>query len=97
MPETKKKPAPKNKPAKPRRIKLVMVNPANFMSLFKTGMRVKKNFEVVKGIPRDATILTISYDAARAAIIVILESEDFDEVPVGDIPPSIPIEIDVKD
>lgn len=78
-----------------RRIKLAMINPPDFMALFKKGGKIRTGFKVIKGLPADAKILNIAYDNMRGAICVIVESETFDEVEVGVLPPNLPVEIDV--
>lgn len=80
---------------KPRRVRFMMINPADFMQFFKKGLKVRAGFKVIKGAPADAEIVTITYDNLRNAIVIVVQSETYDEVKPGVLPPVEPIEIDI--
>lgn len=82
---------------KPRRVKFLMINPGDFMAFFKKGLKVRSGFKIVKGIPADAQILTITYDHLRNGIVIVVESETYDEVEPGVTPPIELIEINLLD
>lgn len=76
-----------------RRVKFLMVNPTDFMYLFTTGMKFRKSTHIVQGLPADAKLIHMTYDDARRGILLIVESEEFDLVPVTDHPPVLLVEI----
>ena len=85
-----------NKPKiKTRRVRFLMINPAAFMGLFKEGLKLRENFEIIEGAPADAKIKTVSWDSYRNAIILVVESREYAPIPVNQIPPAQPISIKV--
>lgn len=73
-----------------RKVRFLMIDPAGFMSLFRKGLKIRGGFKIIKGIPEDGEILTIAYDPTRGhrgAIMVVVQSESYDEVPVDKQPP----------
>lgn len=70
-----------------RRAKMLMVNPADFMFLFTKGLKVRKGFKLAEGIPDDATLLTIAAEPVRGGIMMVVQSEEYDEIPINQMPP----------
>ena len=75
----------------PRRVKFLMLNPADFMQLFRKGLKLHTGYKIIEGIPADAEIITITYDNLRNAIVVAIQSEEYDEVQPGVVPPIQPV------
>lgn len=70
-----------------RRVRMMQVDPASFMMLFTKGMKFDRTVKIIDGVPADAKLLTVSYDAVRNGIIFVLESETYDEIPINVLPP----------
>lgn len=70
-----------------RKVRMMMVNPADFMSLFGKGLKVRKGFKIIEGLPDDAKLINIAYDAMRGAVQLVVESETFDAIPITVLPP----------
>jgi hypothetical protein len=78
-----------------RRVKMLMVNPVDFVFLFTKGLRFRKNYVLVEGVPEDAKVITAVADSARNGIMMVVQSEEYDEVPINVMPPVQPISIDM--
>ena len=89
--------AEKIKPAEvpKRRVAMLMVKPGEFMFLFKKGLRFQKNFKVIEGLPEDAKLISVAPDSIRNGIMLVVQSSEFDEVPITVLPPIIPVNIDL--
>lgn len=83
--------------ARTRRVKMLMVNPVDFMFLFTKGLRIRAGWKILKGLPADATLVNVAYEPSRGAIILVVESTEYDEVERGVLPPYELIELDVQD
>lgn len=83
----------KNTPIPTRRAKMLMVNPADFMVLFTKGLVFAKRTEILTGVPKDATLLTIAAEPARGGVMLVVESEEYDEIPINELPPVQLVEI----
>lgn len=70
-----------------RRVKMLMVNPADFMYLFTKGLKVRKGFQLIDGIPDDAVLIQVAADPVRYGIMLVVESESYEPVPVSVMPP----------
>ena len=79
-----------------RRVKMLMVNPADFMFLFTKGLKFRKNYKIIKGVPEDAQIIAAVADSARNGIMLVVKSAEYDEVPINVLPPVEPVEIDLN-
>lgn len=79
-----------------RRVKMLMVNPADFMFLFTKGLVFRKRTRIISGLPEDAKLVTIAADSARNGIMLVVESEEYDEVPINVLPPVQVVEIDTR-
>lgn len=89
---------PTQKPEIPtRRAKMLMVNPADFMFLFTKGLEFKKKTRIIKGIPDDAELLTIAAEPVRGGVMMVVQSETYDEIPINEMPPVEVVSIDVGD
>ena len=80
-------PLPENMEIPTRRARMLMVNPADFMFLFTKGLRVRKQFELIEGVPEDAKLLTIAAEPVRGGIMMVVESEEYEEIPINVMPP----------
>lgn len=72
---------------KTRRVRFMMVNPADFMTLFTKGLKVKTGFKIIEGLPKDARLLTMAYDGVRGGVMMVVESDTYDEIPITQMPP----------
>lgn len=80
-----------------RRVKLLMVNPPDFMSLFKKGLQVRGGWKLIEGIPKDAKLLTIAYEPARNGVMIVVESAEYELVARDQVPPVQRVEIAIND
>lgn len=76
-----------------RRAKMLMVNPADFMFLFTKGLEFRKHTKIISGVPDDAELLTVAAEPARGAIMLVVQSESYDEIPINELPPVELVEI----
>lgn len=83
----------KNAPIPTRRVRMLMVNPADFMYLFTEGLVFRKRAELIKGVPDDAVLIAIAADSMRNGIMLVVQSKTFDEIPINELPPVIPVSI----
>lgn len=70
-----------------RRVKMMMVNPADFMFLFTKGMTFRKHTKLIEGLPEDAQLIAIAADSVRNGIMLVVQSESYDPVPATVLPP----------
>lgn len=70
-----------------RRTRVVAVNPHAFMSLFTKGLEYRKRTKLIEGVPEDAMLVGITYDVRRDIILLVVESKEYDEVPINEVPP----------
>jgi len=87
----------KEKPAEipTRRVKMLMVKPGEFMFLFKKGLRFQKNFKVISGVPDDAKLITVVPDSIRNGIMLVVESSEYEPIPINVLPEVEPVNIDL--
>lgn len=78
-----------------RRVKMLMVNPTDFMFLFTKGLKWRKNTTIILGVPEDAQVIAVAADSVRNGIMLVLKSSEYDEIPINVLPPVEPISIDV--
>lgn len=81
---------------KTRRVRFLMVEPGLFMSMFTKGLRIRSGIKITDGVPKDAKLLTVTYDARLGAILLVVESAEYDEIPITEMPPVQEIEIQLK-
>ena len=85
---------------KTRRVKFLMVDPAQFMGFFTKGMKLRSGFKLIDGVPKDATLLTVSFDSrmgSLGAILLVVESSEYEPIPINEIPPIQAVEIRLND
>ena len=70
-----------------------MVNPTDFLTLFTTGLSLAKRTKIIKGVPEDAKVLSMTVDHVRGGIILVVQSESYEEIPQTEMPPIELIEI----
>lgn len=71
-----------------RRTRVMMINPVEWMSLFTTGVRFAKQVQLIEGVPEDATMIGCAYDIRRDAILIVLESDEYEPIPITQQPPT---------
>lgn len=71
-----------------RRTRVMMINPVEWMSLFTTGVKFAKQTSLIEGVPADAVMIGCAYDIRRDAILIVLESEAYEPVPITEQPPT---------
>lgn len=76
------------------RRRVLMVNPSEFAGLFTKGLVFAKRTRLVEGLPDDALLLGTAYDIRLDAILMVVESEEFDEVPMTELPPRVMVSIE---
>ena len=70
-----------------RRVRFLMVNPTDFLMIFGQGLVFAKRTQIIEGVPEDAKLLSMTVDHVRGGIILVVESETYDEIPVTHKPP----------
>lgn len=80
-----------------RRVRMLMVNPADFMFLFTKGMLYRKTTRIIEGVPDDARLIAVAADSPRNGIMLVVESDEYDEIPINVLPPVQPVSINVGD
>lgn len=78
-----------------RRARMLMVNPVDFMFLFQKGLVFRKGWKLIEGIPEDAKLLGVAYDSTRNGIMLVVESESYEPVPINVLVPVQMVSIDV--
>lgn len=80
-----------------RRVKYFLVRPGDFALLFTKGLKVVGGWKVIKGLPKDAKLLTVANDDLRGGLIMVVESAEYDPVPTTELPPIAAIAINLND
>lgn len=82
-----------------RRVRMLMVNPTDFMFLFTKGLKFRKATEVIEGVPDDATLIAVAADSVRNGIMLVVQSSEYEPIPINVLPPVQPVSINtgVKD
>jgi hypothetical protein len=70
-----------------RRVRFLVVNPADFLMLFTKGIVFAKRTQLLDGVPEDAMIVGMNVDHVRGGIILVVQSAEYDEVPMTVMPP----------
>ena len=71
-----------------RRTRVAMINPVEWMQLFTTGLVFAKQTQIIEGIPKDAKLIGAAYDIRRDAILLVIESDEYEPVPITKQPPT---------
>jgi hypothetical protein len=81
------------------RRRFLMVNPQDFLQLFTKGLILNKRMSVFTGVPADAMIVSMTVDHVRGGIMLLCQSDEYEEIPATDMPPvqMVEIELGVKD
>ena len=80
-----------------RKMKIIFIDPVQFMAFFREGLEIRESYKIIKGIPGDAQILGVSYDVRMNGIVMVVYSEYFEEVEKGAQLPVLPVEIQLGD
>lgn len=78
-----------------RRVRMLMVNPTDFIFLLTEGLRFDKRTQIIKGVPEDAKVIAVAPDSMRNGIMLVVESKEYDEIPINVLPPVQPVQIDI--
>lgn len=78
-----------------RRVRMFMVEPGQFMFMFTKGLEFAKRTKIVEGLPEDAKFISIAADSGRLGIMLVVESSEFELIPITQLPPIIPWKIEV--
>lgn len=71
-----------------RRTRVMMINPVEWMALFTTGLKFAKQTQLIEGVPADAQLIGAAYDIRRDAILLVIESDEYEPVPITKQPPT---------
>ena len=69
------------------RVKMLMVDPTEFVYLFTKGLKLRKQTQVVLGVPEDAQVVSIAADTKRLGVMMVVQSESYPEIPKTVLPP----------
>lgn len=78
-----------------RRVRVLMVNPTDFMFLFTKGLVFRKTTKLIEGVPEDAQLIAVAADSVRNGVMLVVQSKEYDEVPMDVLPPVQMCSIDV--
>ena len=70
-----------------RRVRFLVVNPSDFLMLFAKGMVFNKRTKIIEGVPEDAMLVGMNVDHVRGGIILVVQSAEYEEVPMTVMPP----------
>ena len=70
-----------------RRVRMCIFEAHEFMFLFTKGMVFNKKTAVIEGLPKDATLVGVSNDPVRGGIVFVIESEEYEPIPINILPP----------
>lgn len=70
-----------------RKVRFLIVNPADFLVLFTKGLVLSKRMHVFEGVPEDAKLVSMTVDHVRGGIILVVDSEEYDPIPITQMPP----------
>jgi hypothetical protein len=87
---------PKPAQLKGRRVKILVVNPADFMFLFTKGLEFRKRTKIIEGLPDDAQLIAVAAEPIRHAIMLVVKSQSFPMVAAEQMPPFVPVEIQTQ-
>jgi hypothetical protein len=76
-----------------RRVRMLMVSPQDFLRLFTKGFKIAENTTILKGVPEDAKVVSMTIDHVRDSVIFVVESTEYDEIPMNEMPPFEYVEI----
>lgn len=79
-----------------RRVKVVMINPFDFVGLLTKGAKFRRYTEIIAGVPIDAEILAMSADTNRHGIMFVIHSDTYPIVPLIEMPPIEALEIQTE-
>lgn len=69
------------------RVKMLMVDPTEFVYLFTKGLRIRKQTQLVLGVPEDAQVVSIAADTKRLGVMMVVQSESYPEIRKDILPP----------
>lgn len=78
-----------------RRVKVLIITSAQFMSLFTKGMKFHKNASVFEGVPEDAEVVGIGSNPVTPGVLLVIKSQEYDPIPITENPPYQVISIDL--
>ena len=78
-----------------RRVRFLIVNPADFLYLFTKGLVLAKRTQVFEGVPEDALLMSMTVDHVRGGIILVVQSSEYEPIPITQMPPVQEVKIRV--
>lgn len=78
-----------------RKVRFIMINPQSFLGMFQTGLTLSKRMKVIQGVPDDAKVINMTVDHVRGGIILVIESEEYEPIPMTNMPPVQLLEVDL--
>ena len=101
MSEPKPQQAPKeivSKDTPVARRRFLIVNPTEFIGFFTKGFVFAKRIKLIEGVPEDAQVVSMTVDHIRNGLVFLVESAEYDEIPMTQMPPvqHISIELGVQ-
>ena len=69
------------------RRRFLIVNPTEFIGFFTKGFVFAKRVKMIEGVPEDAQVVSMTVDHVRNGLVFLVESEEYDEIPMTQMPP----------
>ncbi len=76
-----------------RRIRILLIDGAAMMAMFKEGLKVRQDYKIIKGVPSDAQLMGVSIDHATGCPVMVVWSSEFENIPEGKQFPRIQVQI----
>lgn len=77
------------------RVRFLIIDPNQFLSIFTKGLVLAKRVRVLKGVPEDAEVVRMTVDHVRGGIILVVRSDEYEEIPINKMPEVQYIEMDL--
>lgn len=79
------------------RVRFLIIDPNMFVSMFTKGLVLSKRFRVIDGVPADAEVVRMTVDHVRGGIILVVSSQEYEEIPINKMPEVQYVKIDLGD
>lgn len=70
-----------------RNVRFIVINPSEFLSLFTKGLVFAKRTQILDGVPEDAVVIGMTVDHVRGGIVLTVQSDQYEPVPMTKMPP----------
>lgn len=77
------------------RIRFLIIDPNQFVAMFTKGLVLTKRFRIIEGVPADAEVIRMTVDHVRGGIILVVSSEEYEEIPINKMPEVQYVKIDL--